>query len=69
MKYTDVKRLVRKYAAEHLYSLELNDCFDEKDDKRVSRAIFEIQCELLEPARRAERKNRRRPDNAGAKGV
>ena len=59
MKYTDVKRLVRKYAAEHLYSLELNDCFDEKDDERVARAIFEIQCELLAAQRRAERKNGR----------
>lgn len=46
MNYRKVKRRVRRAAAEHLYSLEIYDEFDEADEDRVSRAIYEIQNEL-----------------------
>jgi hypothetical protein len=46
MNYREIKRLVRKEAADHLYSLEVYDLFDVEDADRVDRAIWEIQFEI-----------------------
>ena len=47
MDYRKIKRIVRREAADHLYSLEIYDEFDEKDVDKVDRAIREIQTEII----------------------
>jgi CRISPR/Cas system-associated protein Cas5 (RAMP superfamily) len=47
MNYRELKRRVRVFASEHLYSLELYKDFPEEDEGKIERAIREIQEEIL----------------------
>jgi len=47
MDYRAVYRQVCQLAAEHLYSLEVYDEFDDEDAERVDRAITELQGVLI----------------------
>lgn len=50
MNYRQVYRQICRYAAEHLYSLEVYDEFDSEDAGRIDRAIGELQEVLLRKA-------------------
>lgn len=54
MKYRDVYKLVCRHAAEHLYSLEIEDEFEPEDAERVEKAISELQHQLWRKAEQSK---------------
>lgn len=55
MNYRQVYHKMCRMAAQHLQSLEVYDEFDVEDERRVERALKEIQAQLYRKAERAEK--------------